>query len=665
MEFIDRERIVCAVVLEIRTLRLRLLTEHNREVRLSMNRLTHRAGDAILDISMGREKLVRALKETAGRRESLAAGIDIRELWEVFNSEQQWIDLATMTGLCFPENPDADHESAVVRVFFNDRLYFKFNSDRFFPNSQARVEQIIAQKQEAERKKRLIDIGVRLIRRAADVQPPASGFIDSLDEDARRAVEILRSYYLFGKDSPEHAAGKAMAAGAGIRNHPEALFDILVRLGVWSETENIDLYRLEIPVAFPGNVLAHAARLVKRAGGVTCGGAVQRKDLTDVPAITIDGQATLDYDDAISLEKDGDEYRLGVHIADVGHYIRRDDPIDLEARNRASAIYTPDLKIPMIPPELAEDLCSLRAGEIRPAITLLVRLNSDKQVLSYDIFPSWIRVEKQWSYYDVNLVADQDETILTLHEIAKSFRQYRLSEGAIHISLPEITIWVDEDGMPVVHRINRESPGRLLVAEIMIMVNWLMAKFLKDNGMPAIFRYQGEPKQRLYCGEEEGIFQNWMQRKLLSRFILGSAPDFHTGLGLDGYVTATSPIRKYSDLVTQRQIRAIMGIEKGYSKDEMDQLIQVLQQPMSHVARVQNRRQRYWLLKYLEGMGGSKLEAVVLGEKRSSYLILLKEYMIEATLPKSGGIDLKREDVVQVTIQYANARKNVLTVYLG
>jgi len=130
VEFIDHEKIICAVVMEIKKLRLRLLTENNREVKLTANRLTHKGADR-LDLSMGRDRLVSALKKTTLKRRALINDIDIKQLWEVLNTEQEWIDLPTMTEFCFINEHSSDRESAVVRAFFNDRIYFKFNPDRF------------------------------------------------------------------------------------------------------------------------------------------------------------------------------------------------------------------------------------------------------------------------------------------------------------------------------------------------------------------------------------------------------------------------------------------------------------------------------------------------------------------------------------------------------
>jgi exoribonuclease-2 len=261
-------------------------------------------------------------------------------------------------------------------------------------------------------------------------------------------------------------------------------------------------------------------------------------------------------------------------------------------------------------------------------------------------------------------MADSDGHIMALYDIAGKFRQKRIENGAIHISLPDISVWLSEFGEVVVNRINRESPGRMLVAEMMILANWTMARFLAENRVPAVFRSQPNPRDRLYRGSEGTLFQNYMQRKLLSRFIIRSDPERHSGLGLSAYVTATSPIRKYYDLITQRQIRAILGLEEPYTKEEIDRLIQILQEPMSHVSRIQSQRNRYWILKYLESRIGQKEEAIVLNRKRDGYQILMPDTMLECELPATSGMDLKPETTIQVTVQHANARRDLLSVFL-
>jgi exoribonuclease-2 len=659
VEYIDHERILCAVVLEVRNQRLRLLTENNKEVNLSVGRLLHRDRKR-LDLSMSRMRMVETLKEVAKKRKTLIAEVLVRELWEVLNSENQWIDLETMTAFCFPGSANGDHQSAVMRALFKDRLYFRFNPGRFFPNPEEQVERLIAEREEQARRQRIIDAGGEWLRRCLTRNGPLSTHIP--ESTSGEFLNVLRSYFLYGKDYADYAMACSIMEQAGLEN-VEGLFPVLVKAGIFTEDENVDLHRLQVPCEFPPLVLRAAEDLTKAESSFQTDS--RRVDLTGLNLFTIDGQSTLDFDDALSLEVSPEGFRLGVHIVDVGHFVHKEDPIDREARRRGSSIYMPDQKISMLPSDLAEGLCSLKAGEVRPAISTIVDLSPELDVRGYRILPTIVRVKDQRTYFDVNLLADQDSKVVHLRSIARKFREARLAAGAVHISVPEINIWLAENGDINLSRLNRESPGRMLVAEIMILANWLMARFLAENGMHAIFRSQPDPRDRLYGGEEGTLYQHWMQRRLLNRFVLGHAPDKHSGLGLSAYVTATSPIRKYYDLVTQRQIRAVLGMETPYTAEDIDGIIQELATPMSRVSLLQMSRQRYWLLKHLERRIGQKEEAIVLVRRRHGYQILLTEYMLECDLPIFGGLDLKPEDLVQVTLLNVSARKNLINLTIG
>jgi exoribonuclease-2 len=584
--------------------------------------------------------------------------IDVRELWQVLNTELEWIDLDTMTAFCFSEDVTSDHESAVIRAFFSNRRYFKFNSDGFFPHSETHVEQLLAREKEAERRRQLIQDGGDWLRLA--LADPARMKAAHNGNNADEFAAILKSYCIFGKDSPTHDVGRAIAAGCGLEG-PDKLFPQLVQLGVLDKDENIELLREGIPEDFSDAVLAKASQIATQPSLFDAGG--PRRDLTDLPLMTIDGQSTLDFDDAISIQDFGDHYLIGVHIVDVAHFVPKGDPIDEEALRRGSSIYMPDQKIPMLPPALAEGRCSLKEGALRPAISTLVKVNPIGDILSYDIMPSIVRIRHQRTYYDVNLISDEDAGIIRLKEIAVRFREQRLDQGAVQISLPDVNVWLDENGQAGVSRINRESPARMLVTELMIMANWLTARFLRDNDMPAIFRAQPDPKSRLFQRNEGTLFQNWMQRRLLSRFVLDTRSGRHSGLGLDAYVTASSPIRKYFDLVTQRQVRAVLGLEAPYREEDISQIMQQLQQPMSAVSRVQHGRHQYWLLRYLEDKVGEHEEAIVLVRRKHNYQVLLMNYLVECDLPLTGGLNLKPEDVIQVTLQQVRPRQGKLTVF--
>jgi len=668
VEYIDAQKIVCAVVIEVKKQRLRLLTETDREVNLAEKRLVHKGGRQI-DVSKGRIHAVNEVKKISDDRKVLIDSVDIEELWDVLNSEQEWIDLDTMTEFCFPDNPDDDHQAAVVRAFFYNRRYFRFNQNSFFPYSQEQVDLKIKQEQEAARISHIIENGGSWLQ---TVWKDKNRSVEWNQNDTKKQeyVDILKSVYLYEKESKHYQVGKEMLARAGVGFNDD-ISALLLKLGVFKKNENIDLYRFDIPIQFNTQVRQQAQRVIEHPDNSTqtLSAGLKRKDLTMLATMTIDGQSTSDFDDAISIEDNGAYYRLGVHIIDVGHYIKDGDAIDKAALTRASSIYMPDQKISMLPASLSEELCSLKEGELRPSISTMIKVPhlADppfKNGLDYEIIPSLIRVKHQLTYHDVNLMADTNKDIIILHKIARHFRDFRMTQQAIQISLPEVNLWLDQDQEIVISRIRRESPARMMVSEIMIMANWLMARKLADDKMPAVFRSQPEPRERISKGEESTLFENLMQRRTLSRFVLSTQPGRHAGLGLDCYVTATSPIRKYYDLMTQRQIRATLGLEPPGDVEKINNRIQMLQEPMRMVALIQRSRNRYWLLKYLEKRIGQQEEALVLYCRRNSVRIMIIEYMLECDLPLTGGMNLKPEDQVHVKIQHANARRDLLAVYL-
>jgi exoribonuclease-2 len=373
----------------------------------------------------------------------------------------------------------------------------------------------------------------------------------------------------------------------------------------------------------------------------------------------------LDFDDALSLSTEGENFVVGIHIADVGHYITKEDPIDQEAFSRASSIYTPDRKISMLPAELALDLCSLKADHDRPAISTLITLSPKGKIIHSEIMPSIIRVKEQLTYQDVDEIVDTDETIASMYAIAQKYRNERLDNGALLIELPEIYIGLNPSGPPQVTRVERDSAAHLIVAEMMILANDIAARFLSRHNLPAIFRGQAKPRERLFDRDTGSLFQNWMQRKQISRFTLSTTAAPHSGLGLDGYVTCTSPIRKYTDMITQRQLRAAFGMETAYTAEQMEFIIAALAESIAVVGRIQTRRNRYWLFKHLETKIGQKAEAIVLYKRRDSYFILIPDYLIECNLSGADHVTLKSEDLVQVTFQHVSARNDILHVYLG
>ncbi|MCP3942032.1 MAG: RNB domain-containing ribonuclease [Desulfobacteraceae bacterium] len=653
VEYIDQQKIVSAVILSEKKGKLRLLNENSREVNFSEKRLSH-VSKMLLDTTLSKTGLVNHLKQITETRKRLADTINIKELWEILHDESDQIDMDTMTQFCFDPPLTPNHEAAVIRAFFNDRLYFKMNNLIFTPCTPKQVESKKRQIKEAQRREGLISKGAEWLILMQNEKISKTAM--SVDPGV---IEILKSYYLQGSDSHFGTIAKQMIKKSGL-SAPEQLFKIFVKAEIWGIDENIDLLAMQIPTFFSGTVLKAAEKLSQTQTAIF--NEPQRRDLTDIPLITIDGQSTQDYDDAISLENTETGYQLGIHIIDVAAYIKSGDSIDMAARYRASSIYMPDDKLPMIPHTLSEDLCSLKEGETRPGISTLVQMNRFFEVLDYSVVPSIIKVHKQMSYTEANLLNGKNDPITTLYKIATQLRKKRLKAGGIQITLPEVNVWLEDNQEIRYTKIDRENPSRMLVSEMMILANSLMADFLSTHNTPGVFRSQAPPRQRVFKGIETALMPNFMQRKQLSRAIIGVKPELHAGLGVKAYVTATSPIRRYHDLLTQRQIKAILGIGKAYSKIELEEILQTISVPMANAGRVQGARKRYWLIKYLESMRGSNFETLILDCHRDYYNILIKELMLEARMPLSG-LRLKVGDILHVTIQHADARRNQLSLF--
>ncbi|MFH2061199.1 MAG: RNB domain-containing ribonuclease [Pseudomonadota bacterium] len=652
VEYIEQQKIICAVILQDIKGKLKLLNENNREVNSSENRLAH-VSSVCLDTSVARDLIVNQLKVMTQTRKKLSESINIEELWDILHEESGEIDVSAMTLFCFNPPLTSDHEAAVIRAFFNDRLYFKFNKMIFAPFSLEQVEAKKRQLKKTEKAERQVQQGAAWINDVLNGKD-----IDKINIDPD-IIDILKSYFLFGNDCFDAHIAKNIIKHSPL-NSVEQLFTVFVKAGVFDPDENIALLSMQIPTSFSKKELEQEALLTKSMPDFSKDS--QRTDLTHIPLITIDGQSTLDFDDAISLENTETGYTLGIHIIDVDAFIKKNDPIDLAARERASSIYMPDDKLPMIPPNLSEDLCSLKRNETRPGISTIIKMDRFFEIQEYRIIPSIIKVHNQMSYAEANLFNGQNDPVTTLYKIATTLRDKRLKAGAIQITLPEVNVWLEDNNEIGYSKIDRENPSRMLVSEMMIVANSLMAEFLAKNNMPAVFRSQAQPKERLFSGIETSLTLNFMQRKHLSRAIIGTTPEMHSGLGVKAYVTATSPIRRYHDLLTQRQIKAIFGYHEAYSKDELESIIQSISIPLANTGKIQGLRKRYWIIKYLESKKNETYEVLVLDSYRDFYNVLIKEFMLEAKLPSSG-IKLKYGDVIRVTIQHADARRDQLSLF--
>jgi exoribonuclease-2 len=560
------------------------------------------------------------------RRTQLQRDVQVKDLWELVRDEEETFDSKTLAELCFGDKISDDHVSALIRALFQDKLYFKMKDGSFLPNPEGRVEQILKEREEALQRERWLQEGSRWLRQVLEGRAPE-------DPGSRETVvAALVELALYQEEAPGFRLGKDLLARAGIADVGRAR-DILVRIGVWDEDENLDLLRLKVKTTFDAEETEEANRLAQLPLD-----AAGREDLRDLFSLTVDGPLTRDYDDALSLEMADGFLHLGIHISDVAGWIPLGSPLDRGAAERGTSLYMPTRQIPMLPPSLSEDALSLKRGSDRPALSLLAKLDGEGNLLEYRFTASLIRVKDQLTYDQVNERGRQDERLGALLRLSRQLRERRIARGALLLPLPETHVQVDRGGEISIQLVSQETPSKILVAELMILYNWLVARFCRDRGVPLLYRCQGKPSEVVPRDDPNDLYGVLKQRGKLSPLEIHTEAKPHSGLGLDLYTNASSPIRRYFDLVIQRQIRnCLLGLRPPYGVEELEKTRTTLDPMLRELERMKRNRTRYWILKYLSGHVGETFPALVMGVGRAKYRIVMTDFLLVA--------EMKRQDV--------------------
>ncbi len=324
-----------------------------------------------------------------------------------------------------------------------------------------------------------------------------------------------------------------------------------------------------------------------------------RHDLRDLLTITIDGEDARDFDDAISIQKQKDGYRLWVHIADVSYYVRPHTALDQEAYRRGTSVYVTDRVVPMLPQVLSNGICSLNPKEDRFALSAQMDIKSDGSIRSYQLYPSLINSDERMTYTDVNHIMEGEETLMKryshllamisyMQECAHWIRRRRHALGAINFDTKEAKIIVNEQGEPTDVVLRQRGEAERIIEDFMICANECVAAHLKWLDVPAVYRVHEQPEPKKvrtfariaktlgysFVVNIANVHANQFQKLLeeakgaenydvLSAYMLRSMQKArydahclgHFGLGLSEYLHFTSPIRRYPDLVVHRMLR--------------------------------------------------------------------------------------------------------------
>jgi exoribonuclease-2 len=297
----------------------------------------------------------------------------------------------------------------------------------------------------------------------------------------------------------------------------------------------------------------------------------------------------------------------------------------------------------MLPDRLSTDLVSLRQGEDRPAFTVEVQFEcSGNQFnrMGYRLVLSTVRVSRRLSYDTADeLIRNGDSNLTLLHSLALQLQQERASRGAITIRRPEFQIHVDDSGIHV-GKLDPNSPSRLLVSELMILSNGLAADFASMHNVPVIYRTQESRDASVPTDTTVSLDPIAFEklRKTFKRSRLSLTPGTHSGLGLSAYTQASSPIRRYADLVTQQQFTAFLrGKPFPYDREELLTILANAETTEQEIRAIEDRSTNYWILEYLsrEKMG-LPMNAVVLDRKGN---VELEDCYLRSRMQSPGGND--------------------------
>ncbi len=348
----------------------------------------------------------------------------------------------------------------------------------------------------------------------------------------------------------------------------------------------------------------------------------RRTDLRDVNLFTIDGADAKDFDDAVSIEKlENGNYKLGVHIADVSHYVREGTALDEEALDRGTSVYFVDRVVPMLPEKLSNGVCSLNPNEDRYAVSTFMEINKHGKVVSHEVHEAVIQSKARLIYKDVSdfLEGKNEEAekklrelgvaddIKMMEELALILREKRVVRGSINFDFPESQIEIDEDGHPIAIKKADRRIGNRLIEEFMLVTNETIAEYIFWTEIPFLYRIHEEPDEEKIAGFKkfistfgykireggEGIeprdlqvllkkIEGKREEAVISRIMLRSLKkarysteeDGHFGLAAEYYSHFTSPIRRYPDLQIHRILKQFINNE--LDKEKIDRYHAIL-----------------------------------------------------------------------------------------
>ena len=605
-----RNRLLAGVCVNLSHTRARFAVSAKTSLNVPIENILQATGQIGRDKSAGAAWFKRA--------EAASADVDLRELWELVAEENEVWPLRELADLYCDHAPTAERLSAFL-IALETSVYFDAEACGFRAADRAEVDNrlemiALAEARTAERERFL-------------------AWLNGSGQGDAEWMDRLKDVALYGTQS-EYARALQRLAGEPIS--ARRAYDRIVAEGLWDRHDFVELMREDFDLDFPDVVIKEAGALQLESLFA------RRRDLTYLDAVTIDDASTTDMDDAVSVHfREDGGFQVGVHITDVAALIPVRSALDGDARSRGASLYLPEATFPMLPPGVSKNLGSLLPNENRLAVSLLWDVARDGVVKS----PTWtlsaIRCREKLSYGDADAILDDEAhprhaMLSALFDAAESLLIQRVEAGAVVVDQVARRVKLLPDGNVDIAIKTRDSRADVLVSELMIKANVEAAKLCVDQRVPAFFRVQDAPDLSDLEPTENALLHRYRVLTRMRAAALSLKPGLHGGLGVEPYCQITSPLRRFIDLVSQRQLVAILNDEAPpYSLDDLTALCPETEERLRLISRLERRRERYWIYHHLSQDKGRVFDALVLyvWDRRARIEILDYALQVDVRLP--------------------------------
>ena len=421
-----------------------------------------------------------------------------------------------------------------------------------------------------------------------------------LDDDRRHLVEV--EALALGKRSSSRALREL-----GRAQSPERAHALLCDVGHWDVSVNPYPQRLQVDTRAPQAGLPDLAD-------------EPRLDLTHLEAFAIDDEGSQDPDDALSWH----DSRLWVHVADVAALVSPGSEVDVEARARGCNLYLPEGTLPMLPPP-ATRLLGLGLQDVSPALSFGLEVNADGGIVKTEVAPSWVRVTRL-TYGEAESRLEESP-FRELARLAAVSQARRRAQGAVFIELPELKVQVENNEVSLLPLAPLRS--RDVVAEAMVLAGEAAAQFGLAHNIPLPFATQAAPEAPRAV---EGLAGMFALRRSLKRSVQTGEPAPHAGLGLAAYCRATSPLRRYLDLVVHQQLRAYLRGETLMDSQSILERVGAAESVTHHRHQAERLARRHWTHVYLLARPDWRGEGVVVEKRGPRTIVLIPDLGLEPSL---------------------------------